>query len=1131
MLNKKIYQCSSLGEIESILQEKFTTVSLVSEVPIAKTDLMHMQQLLKHTFSKYRTQSYHLVAGLWREYPLTCLTATVYIGVYHYDGNYWGHFSEYTGCQPTHTQAWKECLLEEIQRRKLPVFDEFGQQKYVSTILGHAGVPQKSFPGFMEGFLAPAFEMGLSASEALDEISGDDNNPRLRFYQLHKGVRDYLSTGGKVAEDFVDRCLQVLEDRHLGNHQSDSFLPRRILKLFLNWQQDKQQRPTDGRNNHLIAPSIVLDPYFEGLAITIPTETIKATGVYDAEWTVSVEGRILERISCDVVELRSSKDIQLIPRISQLRIMPDRNYEVKLMLDRNEYRRWHLSSVTPLVVDGKSRAVIKRALIAGDGQWVILKKTFQPDESSLRLFRMHNETMYREWSAYTAWELDSEVNAFITFQDGSDKITIPVTYEQERPYLLQDQSGPSFGGDKPAYYLWPTLCLPGSAYPDFRSRLSHWRMSLTHINTGNKEELELEGSEGFIRFVGDQYHIDLNQFFNHKKVIGVYILRLIGVLGSDIRVEFQIIPETLRIQGLTIPVFPNPQGIYSVQQHDVTISEDYNLTCLGPNAVGFQLTNEQGGMRTYRMSIPEAVTQLTLELYQPQSNTTATLTLLTKAVGWQLHGDTRDRVNTVVHLTENELEHEGPKRVWVHTANIKSLTEHKYIEVSIQLRDPKGKVLQENIRKIRIGQGFTVELMQMYETIRYTDVPSCSVWIRISHMLSQPFRLIEITKQWTISSVLITGEDDLTVSWDESFNTQHRVLRIWHEWQPWVPYQEYAISDGATAVKLSDGLPRGSYLMEWVIKKEDDWFGFLEQVVYPTGGNTHRWVQERGTFPIDNPLAHALLSGSWNAKPLVFNTSHLEQLLQGFNEYGECYRSEQYKNIHHWRHVIAVNKESLIPCFNELLETKPALLGVSHLALMGLHEWPLTVIRQIKLNTVWMQLEEMTPYIYDFGTTRGMMAFLIDKSPDDLYQMSQFIPPAKGLLAQFNVPVFIIQLVQRCKMDTEFNYQIRSLVRNYQESISQLNNTYRQYDELRATLPLLEERKEMLEEPSYLQYPYIVAIVAVGQRFMNRISLPHMQQRLIRELERQVEALTPAWLEHDRYFIESYIVSKEAQTL
>jgi hypothetical protein len=29
---------------------------------------------------------------------------------------------------------------------------------------------------------------------------------------LHKNVIDYLKTGGKVVEDFVDRCMQLLAD-------------------------------------------------------------------------------------------------------------------------------------------------------------------------------------------------------------------------------------------------------------------------------------------------------------------------------------------------------------------------------------------------------------------------------------------------------------------------------------------------------------------------------------------------------------------------------------------------------------------------------------------------------------------------------------------------------------------------------------------------------------------------------------------------------------------------------------------------------------------------------------------------------------------------------------------------------
>lgn len=1130
-----ILSCKSLREVETILEPKFEFISIISEVPVAKSELLNLEQMFKHLFSGNSKQQSAFIKSIWRQYPLSCLAVTVYIGIYYYDGNYWGQFTAKTGC--TDEQNWKECFMEEIERRNLFVFDRHGAQRYVSTILGHAGVPQISFEGFANGFLKPTYESQLTAAEALFKMADEDydNGFGIKPSLMHKGVRDYLRTGGKVAEDFVERCLQLIPADLTSLESYQQFLPRRILKLFQNWQKSNERITSDKKQEHVSAPEIKIDPYLDGVYLQLPIQQFKAQAYTSASWRIHTKGTPDISIKCDFVELRSIGEWQVIPRSLKQALLPDRTYEVDFEVDSVCIRKWRYQTTAPLIFDKKSFGYVRSGVITNSDQWIVLSKAFELSNKKHESTEVLKDNLYGPWSGYSLWEIGANVNTVLTFSDGIQKININIAAESEKPFLKKEPGSVIWQGAAEAFYHWPVLCVPAASFPDFRSVSSNWNIQINHPQSQWRSLVSLNELADDIKLVGSNYEVSLSSLCPESNY-GKFNVSILAGLGSDIHLSFIKLPESLRVEPFQSPAFPLPNGIYQRQIFRLLIEKTYVLSCIAPNNVEFiSAASDHDFLNKYQMMLPEKVTRVTFQLYNLVTNESCEVQFLPRALSWHLVDEQNFSFqNEVIRLNEQELyERSERSRIVIDTSNMQVLTDNKYIDVTMRLVDHKGSVLMEKQRKIRPGTQFTVDPMWFIETIRSTQIPYCRLWIDISHWLARPFIIMEVSKKWMVTNVRPNTPDSkgLHLCWNENYSPVNRVLRIWDEWHPWNGFRELTIPDGSSELLIENWheYERGHYLFEWSIQEQGGLFSFLEETLYPTIKDAcYRLYNEHGCFSF-NPLAEPLLGGQWNGEMVHFTWANVEQIVQGIEEYGEYYVTSLPQP--NFRRFFSSHKRQIINCLTQGLSNHSIDL-TEFLHLIGINEWSLADIEFIGLNKLqlWGNVKQIQTTVNEFGPTKTMISMLVEKPAEDLNQIRQIIPPNVGILERYNIPVMIVSLILRCKTDLDFQVKLREFVRDHTHFIREVVLGWRYNTQHQLVMELLDSRWDSLDEPGYINYPYYVAATAAGLRLMARTEQPAEIVSGFRRMEQEIRRITPEWLEHDLYFMEATLSHCESET-
>ena len=411
----------------------------------------------------------------------------------------------------------------------LPLFDEFGVQKYVSTILGHAGVPNRSMTGFVEGFIQPAVEFDLDAEEAIADLNNNDQKQISSSYMLHKGVRDYLRTGGKVSVDFVDRCLQVIKENERPFYEKyRGYLPRRILKKFEEiFSQEVSEKMT--KREKLQSPLMKLDPFLDGVYLKIPIQRLSLSQVNQScVWKIYKNNQLVDTIDCDIILLSRSKQYELIPIIKRFKLIPKQEYQIGLEIDGQIYRKWHFETKAALLFDASTRKSISKNLLHNGTYWILIDREYSISEESEKFHDVITEPMFDEWGEYVFYEISPQQNHRIIFTKLNENIDIYVFAEKDHPKFM-DSEETMWGGEVPTFVTPPTLCIPLSTYPDFRNELEKWTLKITHDQNTKRDELEMAHYKSHIKIVGNYYEFnlaDLGIEFSEGK----YELRLLGRL-------------------------------------------------------------------------------------------------------------------------------------------------------------------------------------------------------------------------------------------------------------------------------------------------------------------------------------------------------------------------------------------------------------------------------------------------------------------------------------------------------------------------------------------------------------------------------------------------------------------------
>lgn len=284
-----------LAALEQRWRDPLREVSLVAEIGAADDDVRAAIRALGSMYENAWDAELQ-----WRmlrvRYPACLVVAMPGVGALHYaQGNYWSGLWDEASIVPSqHDQtAWSDAFRSGLEKFKLARFEDLPLRN-VGEIMMHAGVPVYCLGDFLTLLLQrQSREPAVTADALLTWATMSGHESRLQM--LDKPVQRFLQFGSDYAEDFVDRCLELLDRLREPAFDADGLgLPERIIVKARDLAADglldigtERRRVSRNRPEQ---PGVTLDPFDGGLVITLPAVPDAPGGV--AEWQVHLDGEL-----------------------------------------------------------------------------------------------------------------------------------------------------------------------------------------------------------------------------------------------------------------------------------------------------------------------------------------------------------------------------------------------------------------------------------------------------------------------------------------------------------------------------------------------------------------------------------------------------------------------------------------------------------------------------------------------------------------------------------------------------------------------------------------------------------------------------------------------------------------------
>lgn len=323
-----------------------------------------------------------------KRYPACLVVALSSIGALEYmQGNYWTGVWQEAGITPSQSAqtAWGRAFRSGLDRFNLARFEGLPQVN-VSEILIHAGVPAYCLADSLNLLLQrQVVDSNLTADTFLSWVTAPGRNSRLS--EVAKPVQRFLQFGGDYAEDFIDRCLELLDRLRRPEFDADGLrLPARVITKarslaedgFLDLRKRRSHAPSglSGREQ----PRLLLEPFGRGLLLWLPPIEGATNG--RAVWHVQVDGDVHPVYSRSIWPGAS----EIAPATSVSLNRPARQ---ALVRSRTTVREWEIDLVDagdPLLVfteDG--RRVPPNSVLPPEPVWLLHPASAELDGSNLEV--------------------------------------------------------------------------------------------------------------------------------------------------------------------------------------------------------------------------------------------------------------------------------------------------------------------------------------------------------------------------------------------------------------------------------------------------------------------------------------------------------------------------------------------------------------------------------------------------------------------------------------------------------------------------------------------------------------------------------------------------------------------------
>ncbi|BCL80054.1 hypothetical protein ccbrp13_25190 [Ktedonobacteria bacterium brp13] len=846
----------SLNSLEKNLLERIKYIELLGELDISEDQVKELETEIAQYIQQF--DQVKALDILTTRYPTSLALCLVLIGVSDYhDGNYWTGVAQSIQIQSGHAQSRLRSFFNQfVQEHGLAMLNDTGR-KYVGSILLHGGIPDYSLNDFFEYFLTPALTR--------TEYAGLEAKDIIAFWLEHshganigKPIVYFLQLGGKIAVDFVSRCLDMA--RYYAEHEvipdvEEVGLPLRIVASYRQWAETHKKTATTSRYR-LARPLFVIDPW-EGLYVELPTQIFPSTTSHqsDVSWTIAFnEEKIV--VPC---RLNWEHD-HYVTDICQLEIAePAVAYDVTLSIDASAIHTWKFAGIaekSPLLFfDPETGCLLQfyRQIIPAKRLWLLY-----PSQQSLKVTQGIKREVFPQlqddWSDYRLedWDLSTATELSV----GTSTFSVEPDLSKFQPYLEGHLvAGVLRTAGMPEIYSGALeICIPLPPQRDATIEAQRWRITIR------------EGEQILCRSVPlSEYRIDqqvlrvplASSTYLGSNAFGRFEVALRGPLGRDCILAFTIVPQlTIQVRDSDHIRYVDEQGMLAAPKITLQTREDIDITS---SDSGVSLYTSKPG--TFHLEVPSSQTQAGIRLqskYKTALASRVSCLIALPVVHWTIiDGPMSVSPQTIWHkeavtLPLAWLEQAESPRLLIsldpaegyHSTLTGELAVYYDTDAAPQMLISRGKKsnrlifnLAEAIDSMRASHEGFVHV----KFIADSDGNN-------AHHLPLSFPVLRFSQSFEVSDLdvvasLVRNQWHLQATWTNGRSIiTNRHLLLWSLWRPWSPALKFSIpNDIDKKFELdisSQELPPGVYCVEIA-------------VIDPWSNETRAWPLFQSTSMLD----------------------------------------------------------------------------------------------------------------------------------------------------------------------------------------------------------------------------------------------------------------------------------------
>lgn len=855
---------------EARLRPQVRSVELLGEIPITAEECDQLGKAIGRIVESWgHGRGLH---ALTECRPATFAVYLVAQGLYGYEGgDYWTEVVQKTGFARARTSTVGQAFEEVLEQFDLPLFYDMRAEKahrYVSLILAHGGIPTYCLDDFFSNMVQPAVRRAeyadMTAAELIDEWQW---RARAQYF-TDKPVLRFLTYGGRVAEDFLDRCREMAHTYvETGDvpPAEELGLPERVVSAYLEWAaaQGQAQIEREERDQwRLRRPEIRVDPWGEGITFDLPPQQVPATFIQaEIGWRIRVGDRTM---SVPVRVRRSGFDWATV--LESVRLgMPAETYQAEFLVDGVAKRTWRFQGVDPdrplFIFDAERLTALawKLSLPAQCLGFMVPRDcalTVEGATSPAPRLLEELPRMRGGWSDFQGqiWEV-SDGDRVRLSRDGQEILSAPVRADEvaRRPALTGgDLTSEDPAGRRAPVYAGvpPSIRIPLAQRGSLAEELTRWRLSV-RSNWAAAPELDvtttLDDLQAYLERGEDEVELPLSlPELLGQHPVGTYTVQLRGPLGRSAAFKLRMLSHFV-VCGHEALCLPEPGlGQPPVELLIETAPGD-TLECRGRGnaedegvACKDTLIEESTEAWEYALAVPPEVTEVEITVVHQRS-----------------HGDP---VRVPVHVPIRRLRwmwaDEGQDRIaraWTGKAirlPVEALLQAEAPALLVSLPLPETGDIQMALRLVDVDNQelmrwdapkprghhrvWRVELAAFLDTIRASDSPALRVELLIGGLPdklgAQGWYVLTLTRTLSIEDVHMKAQIDgdliaARLTWREETRLCNRIVRLWSLWRPWQSVQTVRIPDDADG-ELRFRLPSaefapGGYRLQFLT--EDPW--------------------------------------------------------------------------------------------------------------------------------------------------------------------------------------------------------------------------------------------------------------------------------------------------------------------